>query len=144
MTHLALCAGYDGSGLALGTAPDWYAEIDAAALARERGDALLAATVARFWSREHRVFLDNLPWLAQDGKPRLSDRALATSLLFDQCPAGDTAAGLRALVELPENVGLSYPCNGRDITVFSWRDEYPWRRNRHGSRYRRGHRFCNS
>lgn len=78
---------------------------------RRRGDELLRAAVARFWSREHRVFLDNLPWLAEDKAPRMSDRALATAILFDQCPEGDTEAALRALVETPKEMGLSYPCN---------------------------------
>jgi hypothetical protein len=78
---------------------------------RKRGDELLRATVAQFWSKEHRVFLDNLPWIAEDKSPRLSDRALATAILFDQCPRGDTAAAMRALVEAPKEMGLSYPCN---------------------------------
>ena len=83
----------------------------AAARARERGDQLLASAVARFWSPEHRVFLDNRPWLAEDGAPRMSDRVLATSILFDQCPAGDTATALQTLVDAPRSMGLSYPCN---------------------------------
>ena len=82
-----------------------------AAEARQRGDELLRAAIARFWSTEQRVFLDNLPWLAEDEAPRMSDRALATAILFDQCPGGDTAAALRALAEVPQNMGLSYPCN---------------------------------
>lgn len=82
-----------------------------AAQARQRGDELLRATTAKFWSREQRVFLDNLPWLAEDKVPRMSDRALATSILFDQCPGNDTAAALQALAEVPKNMGLSYPCN---------------------------------
>ena len=52
-----------------------------------------------------RVFLDNLPWLAEDKTPRMSDRALATAILFDQCPGGDTEAALRALVEMPPKRG---------------------------------------
>ena len=79
--------------------------------ARQRGDELLQATVAKFWSREHRMFLDNQPWLATDGAPRMSDRALATAILFDQCPGGDTAKALRVLAEAPSDMGLSYPCN---------------------------------
>jgi hypothetical protein len=89
---------------ALGDAP-------AAAQARERGDRLLAAAVARFWSPEHRVFLDNRPWLAEDHAPRLSDRVLAMAILFAQCPGGDTGAALQALAETPPEMGLSYPCN---------------------------------
>ncbi len=79
--------------------------------ARARGAELLRATTAKFWSQEERVFLDNLPWLAEDKAPRMSDRALATSILFDQCPGNDTAAALKALVEVPKNMGFSYPCN---------------------------------
>ena len=82
-----------------------------AAEARQRGDELLRVTTARFWSKEERVFLDNLPWLAEDKSPRMSDRALATAILFDQCPGNDTAAALRALADVPPNMGLSYPCN---------------------------------
>ena len=78
---------------------------------RRRGDAILRAAVARFWSPQERVFLDNRPWLDADKAPRMSDRALATSILFDQCPGGDTAAALKALVETPPQMGLSYPCN---------------------------------
>ncbi len=79
--------------------------------ARARGAELLAASVAAFWSPEHRAFLDNRPWLAEDKGPRMSDRALATSILFDQCPGGDTAEALKALAEVPKTMGLSYPCN---------------------------------
>lgn len=79
--------------------------------AGQRGSELLQATVARFWSPQERIFLDNLPWLAEDKTPRLSDRALAMAILFDQCPGGDTQAALRALAETPRELGLSYPCN---------------------------------
>jgi alpha-L-rhamnosidase len=86
-------------------------DVARAAQSRQRGDDLLRATVMRFWSKQHRVFLDNLPWLVEDKTPHMSDRALATAILFDQCPGGDTAVALRALVETPREMGLSYPCN---------------------------------
>ena len=86
-------------------------DVPRALQSRQRGDELLGATITRFWSKQHRVFLDNLPWLAEDKTPRMSDRALATAILFDQCPGGDTEAALRALVETPREMGLSYPCN---------------------------------
>ena len=79
--------------------------------ARRRGDELLQASVAAFWSPEHRVFLDNRPWLAEDKAPRTSDRALATSILFDQCPGGDVDTAVRTLADTPPTMGLSYPCN---------------------------------
>ncbi|MBU4271864.1 MAG: alpha-L-rhamnosidase N-terminal domain-containing protein [Planctomycetes bacterium] len=76
-----------------------------------RGRDMLACTVQRFWSPQRGLFVDNLPWLAEEKNPRLSDRALATAILFDQCPEGNTAASLRALAECPAEMGLSYPCN---------------------------------
>lgn len=62
-----------------------------------------AAAVAKFWNRELRIF--------EAGDNRLCDRSLATAVLFDQCPGGDTTAALRALAECPPNLGLSYPAN---------------------------------
>jgi alpha-L-rhamnosidase len=94
-----------------------------APLARARGDNaradefqrlgrdILAATQRRYWDGGRGLFVDNLPWLDQERQPRLTDRTLATSILFDQCPNGDTAAALKALVECPAEMGMSYPCN---------------------------------
>jgi hypothetical protein len=76
-----------------------------------RGQDLLAATVRKFWSPERGLFVNNLPWLAEEKGPRLCDRSLATAILFDQCPRGNTAASLRALVERPAEMGVSYPAN---------------------------------
>jgi hypothetical protein len=81
------------------------------ARARRFGRDLLAATKARFWSGRHALFVNNLPWLREDGAPRLCDRSLATSVLFDQCPGGSTAAAVRALAETPPEMGLSFPGN---------------------------------
>jgi hypothetical protein len=72
---------------------------------------LHAEVVRRFWSRERRMFVNNLPWLAEEQKSSLCDRSLATSVLFDQCPGGDTAAAVRTLVDCPREMGLSYPAN---------------------------------
>ena len=96
-----------------GQAPRYLAE----------ADAIEAATVARFWCPERRTFVNNLPWLSADGAPRLCDRSLATALLFDQCPGGDTAASVRWLDECPVGLGISYPCNA------GWRY---WALARHG------------
>ena len=75
------------------------------------GGEILQATVRRFWSAERGLFVNNLPWLPEEKTPRLCDRSLATAILFDQCPDGNTAAAVRALVECPPEMGLSYPCN---------------------------------
>ena len=55
--------------------------------------------------------MNNLPWLVEEKSPRLCDRSLATAILFDQCPGGNTAASIAALAGCPPELGLSYPCN---------------------------------
>ncbi len=74
-------------------------------------DALVTATLARFWSRERGLFVNNLPWEDEEGNERLDDRSLATALLFDQCPDGRVAESLAALVKPPASLGLSSPAN---------------------------------
>ncbi len=75
------------------------------------GADLLGATVKRFWSAERGLFVNNLPWLAQENAPGTCDRSLATSVLFDQCPGGQNAAALRSLADCPPDMGFSYPAN---------------------------------
>jgi alpha-L-rhamnosidase len=70
---------------------------------RQFGREIEAAAVARFWNASEGVFVV--------GDGRLCDRSLATAILYDQCPGGDTSAALRALVECPPNLGVSYPAN---------------------------------
>ena len=77
----------------------------------EFGRQLRSATVRRFWSPERKLFINNLPWLAQEKSPRTCDRSLATAILFDQCPRGQAAAALRSLAECPPEMGFSYPAN---------------------------------
>jgi hypothetical protein len=72
---------------------------------------ILDATVRAFWSEDLGLFVNNLPWLAEEKKPRMCDRSLAMSILFDQCPGGKAAAAFRALVDCPPEMGLSYPAN---------------------------------
>ena len=84
---------------------------DAAAAKRlaAAGEALVAACVARFWSRERALFVCNLPWEDEEGAERLDDRALATALVFDQCPEGRSAESVRALAQPPAGLSLSAP-----------------------------------
>src|SRR5690606_3566560 len=56
-------------------------------------------------------FVNNLPWLSEEGEPRMCDRSLATAILFDQCPGSDIAEPVRLLAEMPKHVGGSYPAN---------------------------------
>ncbi len=79
--------------------------------ASELGRALLRAAQRRFWSPDRGLFVNNLPWLAEEKLPRLCDRSLATAVLFDQCPRGRAAPGLAALADCPPEMGMSYPCN---------------------------------
>ena len=88
-----------------------FGERDRAKRYEEVGDEILLATVRRFWSETHGLFVDNLPWLDEEKQTRLSDRSLATAILFDQCPESNTATALRALVECPKEMGFSYPAN---------------------------------
>ncbi|MCX5771485.1 MAG: alpha-L-rhamnosidase, partial [Candidatus Hydrogenedentes bacterium] len=74
-------------------------------------DSLLEAAIAKFWNAGRGRFEDNLPWQAEEQEVRLSDRSLATSILYDQCPEGNTTAALDALAERPREMGLSYPAN---------------------------------
>jgi hypothetical protein len=72
---------------------------------------LLANCVKKFWSEEEKVFVDNKPWMEEEKEVRYSDRALATALLFHQCPGNDEKRSLEILKSFPENLGISYPCN---------------------------------
>ena len=51
-----------------------------------RGRDILAAAVRRFWSPERGLFVNNLPWLAEDKGLRLCDRSLATAVAVRPVP----------------------------------------------------------
>ena len=75
------------------------------------GRELLRGRGRRFWSPERELFVNNLPWLAQEKTPRTCDRSLATAILFDQCPGNKTDAAVRMLADCPPEMGFSYPAN---------------------------------
>lgn len=79
--------------------------------ALQLADCLLKNTVAHFWDSETNTFVDNLPWLMEEGNKRYSDRTLATAVIFDLCPGGEQMPSARILAACPDNMGLSYPCN---------------------------------
>jgi hypothetical protein len=109
---------------------------DRAAWAREMGGDVADAARDAFWSEERGLFVNNLPWLDDEENVSLCDRSLATSILFGQCPDGQTAPAVDALVRCPPEMGLSYPANatwrlwalsrmGRtDIVVREFRDRW--------------------
>ncbi len=82
-----------------------------ASAARDFGLQIQAATVRRFWDPKQSLFINNLPWLKEDGGQRMCDRSLATAVLYDQCPQGRTEAASRALADCPPEMGFSYPAN---------------------------------
>ncbi len=88
-----------------------FGEPARAQAARELGRRIEDATVRRFWSQEQNLFINNLPWLGEEGSLRMCDRSLATAVLYNQCPGGRTEAGLRVLAECPPEMGFSYPAN---------------------------------
>ena len=82
-----------------------------AAKFRKRGEILLVNTVTKYWDPDRKTFVNNRPWLEEEKQPLMDDRSLATAILFDQCPGGDTTESLRLLVGQPPELGYSYPCN---------------------------------
>lgn len=80
-------------------------------VARQFGREILKATVKKFWDRRRNIFVDNLPWLNEEREVRMSDRSLATGILFDQCPGGKALPSLNVLAETPPEMGFSYPAN---------------------------------
>jgi alpha-L-rhamnosidase len=87
------------------------------------GRDLLRAAQHYFWDDKRRLFINNLPWLQEEGEARLCDRSLATALLYDQCPNGRTDIVSRALALPLAELGLSFPANA------GWRY---WALARHG------------
>jgi len=75
------------------------------------GHDLHRAAVRKFWSRRRALFINNLPWLAEEKAVRTCDRSLATAVLFDQCPGRKSENAVRSLVDCPPEMGFSYPAN---------------------------------
>lgn len=77
----------------------------------EYGDMILAGCIDKFWDKEKKIFVRNLPWRDNDGEDRYCDRSLSTALIFDLCPDGYYQNCLDVLVNEPPSLGKSYPCN---------------------------------
>ncbi len=88
-----------------------FGDANRAQAVRDFGRRIQASTVRRFWDSARHLFINNLPWLAEEGSPRMCDRSLATAVLYDQCPQGRTDAAIRTLAECPPEMGFSYPAN---------------------------------
>ncbi len=88
-----------------------FGDASRARAAVEFGRSIREAVVGKFWHSGKQLFVNNLPWLAEDKSPRLCDRSLATAILFDQCPRALVEPSLRVLAECPPEMGFSYPAN---------------------------------
>ncbi|HEX8372732.1 MAG TPA: alpha-L-rhamnosidase N-terminal domain-containing protein [Chthoniobacterales bacterium] len=74
-------------------------------------DKVYAATVETFWDANLGLFVDNFPWLAEEGGPRTHDRTLATAVVYGLVPDNNTAAIRQELTEFPTRCGRSFPPN---------------------------------
>ena len=79
--------------------------------AKEFSNTILANCIKKYWDNDQKVFIDNMPWLEEEKEVRYSDRALATALLFHQCPDNNEKESLAILKSQPSGLGISYPCN---------------------------------
>ena len=90
---------------------DLFDENDLARKARSIANDTHTATIRSFWSTNQGMFVNNLPWLAEEKEIRLCDRSLATAVLYDLCPDGLSQNSVKVLEDTPYNLGLSYPAN---------------------------------
>ncbi len=88
-----------------------FGEVRWAREVNRTSDEILKSTIRSFWQERKRLFIDNLPWLSEEKSIRLSDRSLATAVLYDQCPRGVTSPSLKVLADTPPEMGFSYPAN---------------------------------
>ena len=72
---------------------------------------ILQGCIQKFWDKEQQVYVNNLPWKDEEGEIRYCDRSLATALIFDLCPNGETAKASNLLEPSHAEMGVSYPCN---------------------------------
>ena len=75
------------------------------------GFQLEKSCVAKYWDTANKVFVCNLPWAEEEKEVRYCDRSLATAILYDQCPGGNSGNALKIISECPKELGISYPCN---------------------------------
>jgi hypothetical protein len=79
--------------------------------AQDLSDKILQGVMHQFWSAKDQALIINQPWLKEDQEIRLCDRSLSTAVLYDQIPAEGIKNALKLLVEIPREMGLSYPAN---------------------------------
>ena len=75
------------------------------------GSRILQGCIRKFWDEEREVYVNNLPWIKEEGEIRYCDRSLATALIYDLCPGNSIDKSLEILEQTPAELGISYPCN---------------------------------
>jgi alpha-L-rhamnosidase len=88
-----------------------FGDTEIAGQAKEFSQKILSNCIAKYWSIDEKVFIDNKPWMTEEKEVRYSDRTLATALLFHQCPGNDEKKSVEILKTFPSTMGVSYPCN---------------------------------
>ncbi|MEM1138001.1 MAG: alpha-L-rhamnosidase C-terminal domain-containing protein, partial [Bacteroidota bacterium] len=74
-------------------------------------NTLHASTVKKFWDASTELFINNLPWIAEEEKKRMDDRTLATAYLYDLFPNGKSEKAVEAMANKVPEMGKSYPPN---------------------------------
>ncbi len=82
-----------------------------AVIIEETGKSILKRTTEKFWDERRQLFVDNLPWEAEEGGIRLSDRTLSMAVIHDLCPGNRSESSIKLLENPPDNMGLSFPAN---------------------------------
>jgi len=62
-----------------------------------------------YYDKDRKIFIDNKPFIEEDGYETVSDRTLSMALLYGYYDDPDES--IRLLKEMPPFVGGSYPCN---------------------------------
>lgn len=104
---------YASAALSHALAPlaDARGDSTTAARARQFAQRLREGAERKFWCSERGLYVDNQPWETEEGEARLSDRSLATAVLFGLNPNGKNEPSIAALADCPPSMGLSYPAN---------------------------------
>ncbi|MDD6209696.1 MAG: alpha-L-rhamnosidase, partial [Bacteroidales bacterium] len=82
-----------------------------ASKAERYADRQIKVCIDRFWSKDKRTFVCNLPWADEENELRYCDRSLSLALLYHLCPNDDTERSLDILANMPRELGTGYPCN---------------------------------
>jgi len=77
----------------------------------EYGKKIHEGCIEKFWDQDKKIFVNNLPWVDEDKGVRYCDRSLATAILFNQFPENQYQNSLQMLIDCPQEMGFSYPCN---------------------------------